>query len=282
MIKDSQTNAVYFAEQTEKHYPKRFSDLKLIIEEVGYSVKVISNTSDYHCRDYMPVQVDVEDFVQFVFRPEAYLKEEEYKFITNPVIVNLSNKMKQPRYSPVLLDGGNIVKWGNKVIITDRVIKDNEYQFGTPEAVIAQLEKDLKCSVIIIPEYPKEKTGHADGLIRFIDVNKVFINETDGEQEQEWLNDFKKVLEENKLESIELPCPMPPEQETADGLYLNYLHVGNLVIVPQFNKPEDKKALEIIRKTFSVGNIVVGYDARWIAEHGGVFNCCTWTICKQN
>jgi hypothetical protein len=64
----------------------------------------------------MPVQVEDEDFVQFVFRPEAYLKREEYKYITNPVMVNLSNTMKQPRYSPILLDGGNIVKWKDKVV----------------------------------------------------------------------------------------------------------------------------------------------------------------------
>jgi agmatine deiminase len=278
MITDNQTNKVYFSEQSEKHFPKRFSDLKKIIEEAGYFVHVISKTKDYYCRDYMPVQVDVEDFVQFVFRPEAYLKPEEYKFITNPVVVNLTNKIVQPSYSPVLLDGGNIVKWGNKVIITDRVIKDNEYQFGTPEAVIAQLVKDLKCRVIIIPEYPKEKTGHADGLIRFIDENRVFINETEGEPKQEWLKEFKKVLDDNGLKSIELPCPMPPEQETAIGLYLNYLHVGNLVVVPQFNKPEDKPALDAVKDIFGADNKVVGYDARWIAEHGGVFNCCTWTL----
>lgn len=280
MIKDKQTNTVYFAEQTEKHYPKRFSDLKQIIEEAGYSVQVISNTSDYYCRDYMPVQVEDVDFVQFVFRPEAYLKREEYKYITNPVMVNLSNTMKQPRYSPILLDGGNIVKWKDKVVITDRVIKDNRYQFDSDDAVILQLEKDLKCKVIIIPEYPKEKTGHADGLIRFIDRNRVFINETKKEKEQEWLSDFKKVLKENNLETIELPCPMPPEQEKAIGLYLNYLHVGNLVVVPQFKLPDDKKAVEIISEIFGAEYKVVGYDACWIAEHGGVFNCCTWTVRK--
>ena len=278
MIKDSQTNTVYFAEQTPKHYPKKFIDLKQIIEHENLSVKVISNTKDYYCRDYMPVQVDFDDFVQFVFRPEAYLKKEEYKYITNHVTVSLLNKMIKPRYSPVLQDGGNIVKWKDKVIITDRVLKDNRYQFESDKAVISQLEKDLKCKLIIIPEYPKEKTGHADGLIRFIDENRVFINETNGEPEQEWLKEFKKVLKENNLETIELPCPMTQEQESAIGLYLNYLHIGNLIVIPQFNLPEDKEALDKINEIFGAENKVVGYDAHWIAEHGGVFNCCTWTV----
>jgi agmatine deiminase len=42
--------------------------------------------------------------------------------------------------------------------------------------------------VIVIPEYPKEKTGHADGLIRFIDGNRVVINETE-EEPPEWHKD---------------------------------------------------------------------------------------------
>jgi len=52
----------------------------------------------------------------------------------------------------------------------------------------------LKCQVIIIPEYPHELTGHADGLIRFIDDDTVFINETYAEPEKEWLRNFLGIL----------------------------------------------------------------------------------------
>lgn len=117
------------------------------------------------------------------------------------------------------------------------------------------------------------------GLIRFIDENRVFINETEKEP-SEWDNEFLKVLKDNGLTPVELPCPMPPEQDSAIGLYLNYLHVGNLVVVPQFILPDDKKAIDKIREIFGAVNKVVGYDARWIAKHGGVFNCCTWTVRK--
>jgi agmatine/peptidylarginine deiminase len=63
---------------------------------------------------------------------------------------------------------------------------------------------------------------------------------------------FKKYWKRTVLTPVELPCPMPPEQETAIGLYLNYLHVGNLVVVPQFKLPEDKKAIDKIREIFGV------------------------------
>lgn len=63
------------------------------------------------------------------------------------------------------------------------ILKDNSYQFQEAE-ILAKLEKDLQCRVIIIPEYPGELTGHADGLIRFIDDITGFIND---ECEKEWL-----------------------------------------------------------------------------------------------
>ena len=108
------------------------------------------------------------DFVQFVFRPKAYFEPQQYAEISNPVLVGLMNNLNTPRYSPLILDGGNVIKAENKVIITDRVFKDNIYQFDSESEILTQLEKDLKCQVIIIPEYPNELTGDVDGLIRFI------------------------------------------------------------------------------------------------------------------
>jgi agmatine deiminase len=72
---------------------------------------------------------------------------------------------------------------------------------------------------------------------------------------------------------------MDPGQPTADGLYINYLHIGNLVIVPQFNfKKEDARALARFKEIFGSKNSVVPYDSRRIAEGGGVLNCASWTV----
>jgi len=233
MITDNETNTVYFSNLVPEDFPDPFKELNRIIESAGFTVRLLAETYDYYCRDYMPVQVAENDFVQFVFRPKAYFEPKQYPEITNPVLVGLMNNLDAPRYSPLILDGGNVIKAKHKVIITDRVLKDNMYQFGSEVDIVTQLEKDLRCQVIIIPEYPNELTGHADGLIRFIDDNTVFINDTYGEPEKEWLRKFLGVLAENALLHIKLPCPMAGTQISAEGLYLNYLHVENLVIVPQ-------------------------------------------------
>jgi agmatine deiminase len=72
---------------------------------------------------------------------------------------------------------------------------------------------------------------------------------------------------------------MAPNQSTAEGLYINYLQVGNLVVVPQFNfKKEDARALSIYKEIFGSKFSVVPFDARQISKSGGVLNCASWTV----
>jgi agmatine deiminase len=279
MIIDQQTTTVYFSNELEEENRAMFYQLRSIIEDNGYKTKLLIETKDFYCRDYMPVQVDDYDFVQFVFRPEAYLTKEEYLHITNPAKVQLFNKLPIPRYSPIILDGGNIIKWNDKVIITERVLIDNAYQFPNDKAIIKRLKSDLKCDVIIIPEYPNEKTGHADGLIRFIDEKRVFINETRFDPNKKWLNTFLSVLDDVQLTVIEIPCEVAPNQDKAHGLYINYLHVGNLIIVPQFGfAKSDKRAIQIMNQVFGETHTIVPFESKWISEYGGVLNCSSWGI----
>ncbi|OYT11642.1 MAG: hypothetical protein B6I18_03375 [Bacteroidetes bacterium 4572_112] len=279
MIIDQQTTTVYFSNQLKEENRKLFNQLCTIIEDNGYKTKLLVGTQDFYCRDYMPVQVNENNFVQFVFRPEAYLKVKEFQHITNPVKVQLLNKLQKAHYSPIILDGGNIIKCKDKVIITERVFKDNRYQFSNDKAIIEQLKTDLNCKVIIIPEYPDEKTGHADGLIRFIDENRVLINDTKNEPEMTWLKKFLEVLENEQLTTIEIPCEVAPNQDKAHGLYINYLHVGNLIIVPQFGYTKsDEKAMQIMNEYFGKTHTIIPFKSKWISEYGGVLNCSSWGI----
>ncbi len=147
------------------------------------------------------------------------------------------------------------------------------------------MKSDLKCDVIIIPEYPGEQTGHADGLIRFIDENRVFINDIKSDPNQKWVKKFLSVLDDAQLTVVEIPCEVAPNQDNAHGLYINYLHVGNLIIVPQFDKgfiQSDKKAMQIMNEVFDKTHTIVPFKSNWISEHGGVLNCSSWGIKEGN
>ena len=250
MIIDNEANTLYLSHLTVSDYPDEIKSLKKIVIKNGGKVKILEETDDYWCRDYMHIQISEKDFIQFVYRPKRYIKPDDMEFISNPVKIELANKLTQPRYSRIVLDGGNIVKWKDKAIITDRVIDDNLFQFPDGKETIKQLEADLKCRVIIIPQYPDEKTGHADGLIRFIDDDTVLINTPEDEPEKEWLKKFLTILSQNQLLHIKLPCAIKPNQEDVTGLYINYLQLGNLIIMPTFGLKEDDIALQIMNEVF--------------------------------
>ncbi len=278
MIADHQTNTVYLADACLFLEGNDFAGFRKFLAKQGVKVKLLDLTNDYFCRDYMPVQVSEKDFVQFIFRPGRYFDISEHDLISNPAKIELENKLVQPKYSSLILDGGNVVKWTDKVIVTDRVIKDNRYWFSSDDAVIRQLENDLQCKVIIIPEYPGDNTGHADGLVRFADADTVLVNDPETEPKRSWLKEFLTVLSANGLRHIPLPCTVEDRQDTAIGLYINYLHASDLVVVPQFGIREDPQAMEIMQQVFGSANRVVPFTANWIAEYSGVFNCVSWTV----
>ncbi|NJK85494.1 MAG: agmatine deiminase family protein [Bacteroidales bacterium] len=282
MIADHHTNTIYLADAGFYETKKEFLRFRRFLEKQGLNVKILKGTEDMFCRDYMPVQVANDEFVQFVFRPENYIKHSEAEFISNPVRIELENRLVRPKYSTIVLDGGNVVQWEDKVIMTDRVIRDNLYQFSSEEDILRQLEKELRCKVILIPEYEGDETGHADSLVRFIDSNTVLINDAYREPDKSWLRKFLSVLAENGLEHVNLPCTLEYGQETADGLYMNYLQLGKCIVVPQFGLEEDEMALKIMEEVFGNRNRVVPYPADWIAEYGGVFHGVTWTILEAD
>lgn len=279
MITDQEANTVYFSESTMKEFSGQFQMLSGILQKEGYNVDVLWGAEDLFCRDYMSVQVDKANFVQFVFRPQAYFSPEIYHFISNPVQIELQNKLAKPRYSRILLDGGNVVKGKDKVIITQRVINDNLFQFESEKEIIDELEKVLKCKVIIVPEFPNDDTGHADIFVRFIDENNVFIRESSSVN-NEWREEVLRVLQKNGLKYVDLTCPVDEKGTNQTGLYINYLQIGNLIVVPQFDLEEDEPVFEKFLDVFGDDYVVIPFDANWISEVGGVFNSATWSILK--
>lgn len=280
MIADFKTNTVYIADFTPKAYQKRLT-------EAGIVYKILKGTNDWFCRDYMPVQISEKEFVQFIYRPVDYHKPNEYGFITNPITVALESDLEpnigRIHYSRIILDGGNVIRASDKVIITDKVIEDNLYQFNNDaDAIIDELEKALNCDVILIPRYPNEKTGHADGLVRFIDDSNVIVNEEDPSDDKNWLKEFYRILDLYNLNyKWRVKCTVPAGVDHALGLYINFLQLDHQIIAPRFDKKEeDEPAMTDIRKAFEPigGYTIKQMYAGDIAMKGGVLNCATWTI----
>ena len=281
MISDHQTNTVYFADSVLQL--KNFSgNMEALLKKNAIVFKILKSAKDSNCRDYMPVQLKENHFVQFVYRPESYLGRNEYRYLTDPVRTELENDLVRPFYSRVILDGSNVVKGEDKVIITNKVLKDNRYQFDYDDrAIIRQLENIFGCRVIIIPALPGDKTGHAGRLVRFINSNRVFVSSNYGTSEEikEWLEEFQRIILKNNLNTVELPCEFEKGEKQDVGSYLDFLQVGKLIIVPVTgNTDKDEKAITAIKSSFT-GDYKIETIAEFPATKSSVtLNRIAWTV----
>jgi len=280
MITDSQTNTVYYSNQSIYGLKEEVGELKIILKDHGIQCHKILGTRDYFCRDYMPVQKDENTFIQFRFKPDYLLNDpKQNQYFSNINLIHQENEfLKSLNIIPsdIILDGGNLIKWNNKVIITDKVFIDNPDIL--PENLIEKLRALLKCQVIIIPRYPGEETGHADGLVRFIDDNSV-LSICLANKPIDWIYWLKEALVKANITLLSLPQVLLEEEELAWG-YINYLHVGELIILPTFGYKSDSMIEKFFAKVFP-DNTIKTLDAKKIIMEGGVLNCFTWNIFKH-
>lgn len=278
MIPDYETNCVYFSDLFPKRHPELASLLTSLLEDAGVLVRHVFGTNDIWCRDYMPIQVAESRFVQFVYNPD-YLSGREERTITPPEVARAAiPKGSEYFRSDIVVDGGNVVRWTNKAIMTDKVCEG--VAKGKQDALFRNLQKLLDVEqLIVIPKEPGELFGHADGIVRFIDSNTVLINDY-SKLNPKYRQVLLRCLDEHGLKSLELPyCPGDDKvgEQSAVGVYVNFLQVKGLLAVPVYGLPEDQEAVRLLEQAYPHSK-VVPVDCRKLAEEGGVLNCVSWNI----
>lgn len=124
MIPDSITNTLYLADCLPNKYPEFYEKFESLLRRCNISFQLLPKTKDIWAVDYMPIQVSEKKFVQFVYDPD-YLKGKVLsKTISNVDhicdLINL-NRIN----SNIVLDGGNVSKTTDKVIMCDKIFQDN-------------------------------------------------------------------------------------------------------------------------------------------------------------
>ena len=273
---------VYMSALLAARYPASCKRLTDILNKHNIPFAFLNGTKDIWCRDYMPVQTPGGKLIQFKYDP-SYLRNSKYSDSRSDVRhVDKENNIS-PFFSDINLDGGNVVMYGNKAIITDRIFSENPK--CERERLVSELSRLLECEIIIIPSYKPEYdfTGHADGMIRFADNDTVLVN--DIEQDLKYMKEaIKKALEAANLKYVNFPWfeyKVKGNTDHAIGIYLNYLEVDNLIIMPVFGVEgnRDAEALAKLQEVFpdKIIETINFYD---VALAGGLLNCVTWVIKK--
>lgn len=262
---------LYFSSQlnTPKYKPaadRMFAALDLL----NIKYKLLNNTKDIWLRDFMPVKTKSGKYVSFRYEP-SYLAGDPQLRMNFKTDIAPSFKVDNLVYTDINLDGGNVVFSPSKakVIISDRVFSENpEYNKNT---LLLELEKLLEASVLIIPSLKSDMTGHADGMVRFVDENTVVTNAP--------LSSFgfetkvKKSLQNYGFNVIDFPY-FYSKGDSAVGCYLNFLETGQAIFLPVFGVDTDNKAVQTAKHIFHKAIIPVNINE--IAVDGGLLNCISW------
>ena len=272
MIQDYQTNKVYLAEGLKNYMPMYMNLLEALSAE-DISVSTIPRTkSAKHvwARDYMPIQLSKDKYLLYLYYPD-YLQDDEDYIPDFPSIVK--DMHLDCVVSNLVLDGGNVVKCGNKVIMTDKIFQENPKYYK--HALIDELEKLMDAQIVLIPWDRYEMFGHADGMVRYISRDVVLMNN---------YSDFDPGFGKRLVQALEPHFYVEmlgydtPRCSRLSWAYLNFLQVKGCIFVPGLRVKEDKLAIKQIQDFYPDHKVIRIDNCQDLVRDGGALNCISWNI----
>jgi hypothetical protein len=163
MTTDFQTTKVYFSSWLPTTCPKLWASMRDVLQNEGIDYAFLRDTADIWCRDYMPIQTSSEEMVVYQYRPDYLSTPKMCKYITNTELMLEQIKHEYPdvvvKYLNLVIDGGNVVKCDDTIVMTEKVFKENP---DWPEfMIIDKLQEAFGYEVLFLPWDRTEEYGHS-------------------------------------------------------------------------------------------------------------------------
>lgn len=174
-------------------------------------------------------------------------------------------------FSKIIIDGGNVISCGDKVLMTDKVFTENPTY--SKNILMDELSRLLEAEIVLIPWDKYEEYGHSDGMVRYMGLNRVLINN---------YCDFDRHLRKRLVDILKQHFEIEElhygKYTTNSWAYINFLHLGEHIFIPSLNEENDYKALSQIQGAFPLCKChAIPYSSELVRD-GGVLNCATWNI----
>lgn len=286
MFNERRTNFVAISSGLEHRHYTVYDAITRACQSRGITVFPIVGAKNIWVRDYLPVQANG------VFTKFRYgYGSDNPQFESLKVASADWHWLSDVRRSRIRLDGGNVIRHGERAILTDMIFRHNpEYP---KSRLIARLEKLLVSEVTIVPSEPGDDIGHADGICHFVPQSgRLLVHDYSRAGTAAYRRYHDRLL--RALRDFDVvdftyagqKCPRITEKQFrsahpgADtfnpgfGYYVNLLVVGDIVFVPRFGIPEDDRAFMICRREF-IGSTVFSVECARLSMEGGLINCVT-------
>ena len=264
---------LYFSSllKTNPKYSLSAENLFSVLSDSGEEFTLFDGAKGIWERDYMPVRTKSGQYISFRYEP-SYLKgyEEERTDYRKDVAPQFDLPVT---YSDINLDGGNVVfsPSRTKAAISDRVFSENPDL--DENTLLTELEKLLEAEIVIIPSLKIDMTGHADGVVRFVNENTVLGNASPYKNGYE--QKVKMSLKKHGISCLDFPY-FDSAGISAVGSYLNFLETDKHIFLPVFSDVQDETAVKRATEIFDKKIVAVNINS--IAEEGGVLNCISWEM----
>ena len=280
---------VFIAKSLSEQFPIFYDSLVQALWEYSIDVEELP-TQNLWARDYMPV------------RTNGQLTKFNYIVGESMIFPQLEVDPKcwswlEPRQSNLSIDGGNVEQNDTTVLMTDIVFQHNNFSGIMKNLLIQSLEKRFKKKIIFLPVEPDDDLGHIDGIAKFIDSKKVFINDysvMNNSMYNSYQELIEKTLMDNGLEPVILPfayhkCPhlshnafyskypFADDQNEGTGYYINMLELEKILLLPSFGFEEDDKCKEVVEQYYPDKKIIQ-IDCSDVSQLGGLIHCVTWEM----
>ena len=309
MLSDKDFDVVYFSEYFKNPISSKdqglciiFQRLEKVLNKHGYKARTLPVKSklvqdgqlSLWCRDYMPVHTVRRDLLRFSYTPD-YLKCKKYdghqpdnKWVCEQLGIRVANMADEEDglYMRVVLDGGNIARCGDKVVMTDKVFLENPHI--DKEKLIRYLEGWFDASIIWLPYDRRDYLGHSDGILRHISGNKVVMSPygtpESNKADRKFDKLYRQILQDNGFEVLSLDFSGIDEPSDRRWAYTNWLQLKGLIIIPTFKDcPLSNQRVyeQICQFTKRMKVNIEMVEADDLVKFGGAFNCASWTTTQQ-
>lgn len=256
------------------------------LDELHIEHRELKNTKDFWCRDYMPVKISDDGlYAKYTYNPDYLVERKDFhKYITKQQEACNGLNLYAPSNMYIVFDGGNYVRCGNKVIITDKIFSENP--LWNPIDLLKHLSVVLQAEIVLLPWDMGEPCGHADGMVSSLGNGKVLMNGCWKNREQQFHKRVLKILK-GHFDVVELPA----WNDQNSWCYLNYLQVPGGILLPclseKFDCKDDIEAKDFFEKLFPTSKVIPIYAKPLIkaddGNDGGALHCVTWEYYeKQN